>query len=145
MKKPYTHITRDGKFEARIIEYSDSQSDAFPIKVVLKAKNASEYHTYYTRSLKFHLDQTRSVMDLIPIEQYRRKKAKLGLIGFAISAVITLYLIILLIANENGDYTKAFNLEYVAGFYVVIIATAIVIITAITSIYYLILKPKVKR
>ena len=146
MSEPkYTHITRDGRFEARIIENINTLKDTFPIKVVLKPHNGSTFHTYYKENMKFHLDETRSDMDLFLIQEYKTKKTKRGLIGLGLSCIPLLYAIIFLIAWENGDYRKAFDLEYIAAFYTVIIAAAIVIISAITAFYYLILKPRVNR
>ena len=146
MKKPYTHITRDGRFEARILETNTNiLKDTFPTKVVLKPKNGAVFHTYYKENLKFHLDESKSDMDLLLIKQYKTNKTKKGLIGLSIASIPLLYAIIFLIAWENGDYRKAFDLEYIAAFYTVIIAAAIVIISAMTAIYYFILKPRINK
>ena len=146
MSEPkYTHITRDGRFEARIIENINILKDTFPTKVVLKPKHGAVFHTYYKENLKFHLDETKSDMDLLPIQEYKTKKTKRGLIGLGLSCIPLLYAIIFLIARENGDYRKAFDLEYIAAFYTVIIAASIVIISAMTAIYYFILKPRISK
>lgn len=147
MTKPkYTHITRDGRFLARIVQRNDPKIyTSFPVIAELQSKKGKNHTCSYSENLKFFSDETKSDMDLFVMQQYRNKKRKQNIISLWLLSIPLLYAIIFLIAWENGDYRKAFDLEYIAAFYTVIIAAAIVIISAITAFYYLILKPKVNR
>lgn len=148
MSEPkYTHITRDGKFKARITERNEpAVYTSFPVMVELQSiKNGKVYSYSYNDNLTFHIDETKSDMDLLTFEEHKRNTMKRNLLKFVLASIPTLYAIIFLIAWAQGDYTKAFSIEYVITFYSIISSAAFVLIAALVSIYYFILKPRINK
>lgn len=60
-------------------------------------------------------------------------------------ALVVPFLIVLLIANEQGDINKAFDFNYLLTFYLLIYAAAAVIVGGTTGLYYLVIEIKNKN